>query len=352
MGKVALIVPNNLWVCPYVIHYSQLLDSIGVEYEIISWNRARKLEAGIQYNRQEKSRNLLGVLYAYFLFSKFVKKCLNKSHYDKIVVFSPQLAIFLAGFLTKHYSGQYIVDYRDLSIEQKAPFGHLYKKALRYSYANVISSPGFLKYLPKEFRYVVSHNFKMVDGEAVGKRTHLSVDMQEIKVLTIGAIREDCNREVMDALGNVEGFSLQFVGKGIAAQSLEEYAKAKGYKNIVFTGYYDKKDEPSIIKDCSMINIVYPLVPSHISALSNRFYNSLIFGRPMIVTRNTIQGDYAEQYNVGLTIDTCEHLASDIKDYLTNLDFDSYCNRCDGLLLKFVDENRQFEEVIKSFVVA
>lgn len=98
-----------------------------------------------------------------------------------------------------------------------------------------------------------------------------------------------------------------------------------------------------------MINIVYPLIPSHISALSNRFYNSLKYKCPMIVTKHTIQGDFAEKYGVGLVLENCDHLAENIRNYLQQLDFDEYSRRCDELLSVFVEENKQFEQLLEDF---
>lgn len=238
---------------------------------------------------------MFGVLWSYFNFARFVKKTLLAGEYDKVVVFSPQLTIFLGGFLKKHYKGRYIVDYRDLSIEQKPLFGKLFKSVLRNSYANVISSPGFKNYLPTGIDYVVCHNF---NEELVKQALQDKAEPytgKNIRVLTIDALRKDMNIEVIDALGNVDGVELSFVEKGVSSDYLEGYVKEKGYTNISFTGYYRKDDEADIIKSNTFINIVYPLIPSHISALSNRFYNSLIHKRPMIVTKNTIQGDYAEK---------------------------------------------------------
>lgn len=352
MGKIALVVPNNLWVCPYVSIYTGTFDQIGVEYEVISWNRAGKEEKGIQFNREEKSRKLIGVLWSYYQFAGFVKKKLRKGDFDKVVVFSPQLAIFLANFLKNHYKGNYIIDYRDLSIEQRKPFGALFDKVLRNSYANVVSSPGFLNYLPKGYEYVVSHNFNF---ENVSNRNNSRIhryEGQDIKVLTIGALRTDMNIEVINALGNKLGFYLNFVGKGISAAYLEDYSKNKKISNVLFAGYYKKEEEPAIYEQNTIVNIVYPLIPSHISALSNRFYNSLIYKRPMIVTRHTIQGDYAEKYDVGLVIDNCDHLADDVNTYLKRLDFDAYKKRCDSLLNNFVEENIVFVRMLEKFAVA
>jgi len=347
--KIALIVPNNLWVCPYVLNYSNILDKKGVQYDIISWNRANKKELGIQYTKCERNRGLLGILWSYYLYSRFVKRILRAGKYDKVIVFSPQLAIFLVSYLRSHYRGRYIIDYRDLSIEQKPLLGYIFKVALQNSYANVISSPGFKKYLPTGIDYIISHNF---NKDLVNQALHDKAEPyngKNTRVLTIGALRKDMNLEVIDALGDVEGFEMSFVGKGVSENLLKDYVRNKGFKNITFTGFYKKEDEAAIIKEHTLINIVYPLIPSHISALSNRFYNSLIQKRPMIVTKNTIQGDYAEQYNVGLVIADFEGLSKQILDYLRNLDFDKYSKQCNLLLEVFLKENIVFENVVISF---
>ena len=352
MKKLALILPNNIWVSPYVNIYTRLLDTLGVDYELISWNREGREEPGIQYQKCEKSHNIIKVLWAYICFAKFVKKVILSNQFERIIVFSPQVALFLASFLERHYKGRYIFDYRDLSLEQKPFLAKRFKKVLSNSYANIISSPGFKQYLPKGFNYIISHNFNAEIVKKAIKDPPSPYEGKDMSVLTIGAIRTDMNPEVIDALGNAPGFHLSFVGKGISAEYLEKYAKHKGYNNIEFSGYYNKNEESDIIRRHAFINIVYPLIPSHISALSNRFYNSLIYKRPMIVTRNTAQGQYASKYDVGIVIDNCDHLAERIIDYKKKLDFKKYVKQCNQLLDTFLDENKQFESKISEFVKA
>jgi hypothetical protein len=352
MKKIALLVPNNIWVSPYVSIYTRLLDSMGVEYETISWNREGREESGIQFQYIEKSRNQFVILWSYIKYARFLKKTIKKNGYERLVVFSPQIGLFLSSFLAKRYKGSYIFDYRDLSLEQKPIFAKRFKKVLSNSYANIISSPGFKKYLPTGFDYLISHNFNVdIVKKAIVEEAQ-PYEGEDTLVLTIGALRTDRNIEVMDALGNVPNIKLSFVGKGVSAGYLENYAKSKGYKNIVFTGFYKKEDEPDIIKNCTLINIVYPLIPSHISALSNRFYNSLIYKRPMIVTRNTAQGDYAQQYEVGLVVNDCNHLKDQIDEFRNNFDFQTYSKRCNTLLEEFLNEHQVFEDCVNCFCMA
>lgn len=347
--KIAIVTPNNLWVSPYIQIYTHLLNKIGVGYDIISWNREGREEDCIQYNFQPKSRNPLVLLWAYNKYASFVKKTVKQNGYDRLIVFTPQSAIFLKNFLEKDFKGKYIFDYRDLSLEQKSYFKGAFLKILQNSYANVISSPGFKKYLPSGFDYILSHNFDVDFVKQAINRDIQPLYKDEISVLTIGAIRTDLNPEVIDALGNTKGVKLSFVGKGPASQKLEKYAKEKGVKNICFKGFYHKNEEADIINGSNFINIFYPQIPSHITAVSNRFYNSLIFKRPMLVTKNSTQGDYAEKYNVGLAVENCNNLPKVMWDYLNNLDYPTYCYNCNHLLEELLKDYEKWVEVVNKF---
>lgn len=116
--KIGLIIPNNRWFCPYVDIYSRILDDLHEQYDIISWCRDGNEEKGcIQYYGNNASRNPLMKFIPYLRFAKFVKKTIKKGHYDKLIVFTPQVGIFISGFLKRYYKGNYIIDYRDLSIQ-------------------------------------------------------------------------------------------------------------------------------------------------------------------------------------------------------------------------------------------
>lgn len=348
--KVALITPNNLWICPFVQIYTRFFDEVGIEYDIISWNREGRDEPCVQYNYKPKSRNFLALLWAYKKFASFVTKTVEKNAYDRLIVFTSQSAIFLNRFLSHKYKGRYIFDYRDLSFEQKKFFRHSFANVLKHSFANVISSPGFKKYLPDGFEYIISHNFNVEQVKLAIKNNSTPFRVDDLSILTIGAIRKDMNIEVMDALGNIPGTKLSFVGKGPASQSLECYAENKGFTNMVFKGFYDKEDEPKIISDCNFINIFYPQIPSHTTALSNRFYNSLIYKRPMLVTMNSTQGDYVEKYSVGLAIENCDNLYDAMHNYIQNINYHEYCQCCNKLLVDLLSDYNKWQEIITSFV--
>ncbi len=343
--KVALILPGSLWYAPYVRIYTRLLDSHGVDYAVISWNREGDDHVeGFQYQVACPQAHGSASFSSYRGYISFIRRTLREQGFDRLIVFGPQMTCLLAPLLFTRYRHRYIIDYRDLSIEQRPGFRQLFTLMLRFSQANVVSSPGFIPYLPKS-NYLLSHN---LGKQYTGRGT--TGGGSAIVVLTIGAIRDtEQNLEVVKALANREGFTLRFVGKGHAAPIIEDYCKENGIKNIEFKGFYEKEEEAAFVEDCTLMNIFYPRVVTHDTALSNRFYLSLMHKRPMIVTRGTTQGDYAERYGVGIAVDDCNGLDVRISEFLAQ-DRKAYEQRCDKLLESFMEDQRKFEITVEQFV--
>lgn len=349
--KIGIITPANLWNCPYVDIYRRILDKEHIQYDIITWCRDGIDEEGCIQFKSQKIGNPIQKFLSYFAFASFLRKTIRANRYDKLIVFTPQTGIFISSFLEKYYKHKYIFDYRDLSIEQKWYFKRPFLRLLDNSVANVISSPGFKRCLPKR-DYLLSHNFDInAVKNAIGKRDDTQFGTEDIiDVLTIGGIRDySSNVQVLDALANNARFNIRFVGKGGAAVLLEEHSKQHQIKNVSFVGFYRKPEEAEYVRQSTFMNIFYPRIITHDTALSNRFYNSLIYRKPMIVTKDTCQGDYAEKYNVGVSLKDCSNIESELISFMRQ-DYDAYAERCDNLLEGFLKDHELFEETVMSFI--
>ncbi|MEG0559844.1 MAG: capsular biosynthesis protein [Muribaculaceae bacterium] len=351
--KVGLILSSDLALNPYVSIYAKLLDELSVEYDIVTWNRYG-LDDGdkLSYNVLMKNESsTISKIIKYCSFCRFAIHIIKKKKYDCLVVFSPQLCMALYWFLKKHYAGRFVMDYRDLSIEQKNMW--LFKKVLDCSGLNVISSPGFKTYLPSAYEYTLSHNF---DVEKLNNLHHTSAcdqlfDRNKIEILTIGAIRDYAqNKEIVNALKNKSPYHMTFVGSGDAAALLDDYVAQDGIINVYFSGYYEKKDEEKFILNSDFINIYYPNIASHISALSNRFYNSLLYKRPMIVLSTSIQGEYVNKYGLGISIDNCDQLNAKIDDYILHFNYTEFEQNANLLLEEFRNDYVIFKQKFIEFL--
>ena len=72
----------------------------------------------------------------------------------------------------------------------------------------------------------------------------------------------------------------------------------------------------------------------------------------MIVTKDSTQGDYAMNYNVGLVIEECDYLPQKIKEYISSLDYKAYCNNCNQLLSVFIEDYRIWSDMVIKFVAS
>lgn len=350
--KIALIIPANIYFCPYLAIYTNFLKTYEIEFDVIYWDKEQRDEGEIRYNFPVKPHdNALKKFIGYYLYSRFVIKKIKKNSYSKLIVFTPQAGLFLYPFLKKHYRKRFVFDYRDLSIEQNMK--GFFCKLLDISGMICISSPGFKKCLPQGYDYILSHNINidiLRNALAIEKKTPL-MTADKIVVSTIGGIRDYvANKEVIDSLKNNLAFLIQFIGKGPSAESLEAYTKEQKVENVLFKGFYTKTEEPVFVEQSDFLNIYYPKVITHAMALSNRFYNALVYRRPMIVTRGGIQGDYVEKYNIGLAIDNCDNLADKLKHYSDAFNSDAFIDSCNELLQDFQSDYALFEKKLLSFL--
>ncbi len=357
--RIALLLPTNIAYAPYLKIYTNILDKLdNIEYDII-YSDKKGLNEPAKYAFKVKTDDNVGKftkLYYYFRFSRFVLHTLKQEHYDKLIVFGPQVALFISKYLRKNYFGKFVMDYRDLSIEQH--FMSAYAKILDASALNAISSPGFQEYLPPRSDYVVSHNFDINTLEEAIKdlkteQYTLYKKDGKYNVMNVGGIgirHVEQDKEIIDALANNDDFVVTFSGRGFGVPVLEKYVKQKIIKNVIFTGYYDKKDEPEIVKKATFIMIYNSLDPNPRTAISNRFYNSIMFRKPMLTRLGTIQGDYAKDYGMGVAVKDTSNLSFDLEKYFKEFDWKQYENQRLVLLNRFLEDYHRFEDALKKFV--
>ena len=356
--RIGILLPTNVYFSPYSRVYTDIFDEIGIAYDIIYFDKRNLNEPAAHRFSAEVSTTdgMLKRFWGYLRYARFLTKVIKKEKYDRLIVCGPQIGIFLYRFLKKHYTGKFILDYRDLSIEQR--FMSRYRKLLSISACNMISSPGFKRCLPDNVNYILSHNFsidllrKALSDNHEATLTSPTLHDNRISVLTIGGIRDfEQNEAVMTALANRPEFEIAFIGRGEegADVKLKEVAGREHIDNVHFEGYYKKEDEPEIISHCTFLNIFYPRKMSHDTALSNRFYSSLIFRKPMITTKDTIQGDYAEKYGVGIAIDDTTDLAERLKKYIETFNGREYEDRRNELLKSFLNDYDLFRNAVIKF---
>lgn len=351
--KIALLLSANIKLNPYVEIFRKVIDEKGIKYDVISWDRESLDENdGIVYQcPAPNTRGKIGKMMDYYKFSCFAKKIIRRNKYDKLIVFGAAIGVFMYEFLFKHYKNSFWFDYRDLTIEQS--FMNRFKKVCDISEYISISSPGFMTAFPAQYDFILSHNFDINEArETLARSPKISKNCSSpIIVSTIGGIRDfNANQEVIDNLKDKDDFQLHFIGKGPSAEPLLNYVIQNKIQNVHFQGFYLKADEWRFYQQTDLVNIYYPRIKSHETALSNRFYKSLIFRKPMIVSNRSTQGDYVEKYQLGLSVEDCLNLPSQIKEFLASYNPEEFANRCDKLLEEFVADYDNFYFKFTEFI--
>ncbi|WP_405397981.1 hypothetical protein [Maribacter sp. Asnod2-G09] len=352
--KLALLLPNTESSAPYLSYYLDIIEKNNLEYELFTWDREPKTKVNSNsYKSKNKGTNPLTTTIEYYRFGRFLKEKIKKGKFDRLIVFTPQLGIFLGTFLTKEYSGKYILDIRDYS-----PVIDYFKKRfsmlIQHSKITSISSKGFLNWLPKNRSYIISHNIStlLIQEHLQGnfKKT-LFFSNDKIRVDTIGAIRDfEANSSLLNSLMNKDNFEMSFIGRGPAIPLLESMAKKNKIKNVKFLGSYDKNQETKLLKLTDFINIILDdnMASSYIT--TNRLYLSALLKIPCITRNDTEQSKIITKYNLGLSINNFSEVSNEIVSYKENFNKEQFIDNCTVFLQDVKKDQDQFEMVVQTFI--
>ena len=250
----------------------------------------------------------------------------------------------------RKYNKEYIIDIRDYSPVYRLGICKWFiDRALSHSYTNCISSVGFKSWLPKELSYVLSHN---VCKELLKLEESCGFNLDSpIRILTIGLIRDFAsNSEFIHALANKTSFEFAFVGEGPDTPLLKEYVKKNHVENVEFYGRYEKAEESDIVKKYGLINNYMPDNVLSNSLVSNRFYLSVLYGKPMIVRDGSFQAFLARKYNLGIVIGSDDDMERSICRYCENFSRDVFDSGRRCLLEEIKGDIGVFESLLTEFV--
>lgn len=341
MKKVLLIGDSPISMSPYLMSYIEIFDKNNIQYELLFWNKTMEDPSTlptqyIPYNkRHDNSVNGFIKIVRIEGFSRFVKQYLKRNDYAYVVVFTIAHALFLYNYLSKHYKDRFVFDIRDYSPLCKLPFcKKIIRRLIDYSAFTVLSSKGFLRWLPcnNDTKIVITHNtlLRAIDSNPQSKKTSQN---GILTILTIGQIAYyESQLFFINQMSEAEGVVLHFAGSGPAVPRLKAYVRENGIKNVVFSGRYDKIDEPAIVQTSDFINIWLKSDINADSCMANRFYLSSLFGKPMIVHKGTYMADLCTKYGLGVVLDESENFGATIKQWREKHDNESFTKGCKEFL--------------------
>lgn len=346
--KACIIAFANLRVTPYINNYIDLMKKNNIDFDIILWNRELAEEKEIDgctiysYNkRQDETRNLLVKVIPMLSYGAFVKKVLRKNKYDTVIVLTSLLGVLLESYLSKKYLKRYIFDIRDYSYEHIKWYYNKMDSLMKNSALNVISSKEFMTFLPKrKYRVIHNCNFEEIPQNAFKKKTGA------LRIEFVGVIRyfSEC-KKLLDKIKNNNRFIFSFHGSGSDAEKIQNYCIDEDIKNVEFHGRYSPSEKAEIIEHSDFIFNAYGNDRIEIRyALSNKYYDSIYYKKPLIVNPDTTMAEASK--GIAFECDYEGDTASKLLKWYDDIDENEFNRICEDYLKKAIEENKETEKEI------
>lgn len=357
--KVLVIGPGKMKYMPYAHFYLDNMDWNEHEVHVAYWNRDEKDEDLSQYKGlylHEFRRFMVNdaplktKLRLFYSFRRFCIKLLKQQEFDFIIVLHSIPAVVLYDWLTKHFKGRYIFDYRDSTYEPRVKF---FKKAvgnlIRCSYVTFTSSDGFREYFPMDCqdKVVTSHNLL---EDSLLHRDYRKEGSEKIRIGFWGFIRHvEMNKHLQDRIGNDPRFELHYYGREqIDAQMLKDYARNNAYNNVYFHGEYKPADRYEFVKQTDLIHNIY-LDANTLRAMGNKYYDGIIFRIPQICFPGSQMSKMSNEAEVGVSLDPRDRDFCDkLYDYYQSIDRTKFYQHCDKELERVMEEYNEGRNLIFS----
>ena len=335
MSKIAIVGVHNLHLMQFLYKYTDILDSRGISYDVLYWDR--DMDSSIKYktfsgnkiayrykmsNYQPKWKKVKGFIGCI----KFFCKIIRDKKYDHIILLTTQTALPVYILSKTIRNSKYIFDYRDLTYEQNSICKKIIKKLITESQFTAISSMGFKKVLGESNKFVVSHNVSNLKMEFLPKQQN-----QNIRIVFWGMIRQvEWNKKICDVFGNVSGIELVYRGEG-HTEELKEYCEK--YQNITFTGRYTTDQISSFAEQTDVLLNLYANDAQQKLAMTVKLYDAIRYGLPMLISKGSYMAEIMETNKYAYITD------------IDNFDFEKFIKWYQSLNLKSYPYEKEYIEI-------
>ena len=219
------------------------------------------------------------------------------------------------------------------------------EKLINNSLLNVISSPGYKKFLPQG-NYYVCHNVPNEKNINVYQENRRDIN-KKIQISYIGLIRfMEQNIKIINFFKNDSRFQLNFIGTN--SKKLEEYCKKNNIKNVKLIDTFPKNKTLEYYKQADIImNLYGNNTPLLNYALSNKLYYSACLYKPILVCPKTYMSEIVSKYNLGYELYMKEKKElDDLYKYYNEIDINSFKNNSQKFISEVYQENNKLTKKI------
>lgn len=322
--KMAITLANNNYaVCILAWDRSDNYDEInelisvqGIEVPVIRFGIKAEYGAGIKTLKQL-------ILFQIKVY-KWLKQ--NKESYDIIHAFdfdTGYISMLCAKKIKKKIVYHILDFYVDSHNIRNGVLNKFIKKlefkVINYSNITVICTEKrneqILGSYPKKL--IVIHNTPLNNFD-IDKHFELRGDRSKCRIAYVGILSDSRYIiEIAEFVSKHKNFEFHVGGFGYLEQEIKGYAEQ--YDNIFFYGKLQYNQTLALESACDIMTAIYdPQVPNHRYAAPNKFYESMMLGKPVIMVKNTGFDDVFASNKIGCLIEySVEGLESALL-YLSN----------------------------------
>ena len=160
--------------------------------------------------------------------------------------------------------------------------------------------------------------------------------------------------EIFERISSDERFEIVFHGDGPQLNEYKAFCEQNGFNNAVFTGSYNNADKAKLLCEAGILNNCYGYLGSDSNkvqyAVSNRFYDGMIFRIPQVVEPEGYKTGWAREAGVGVSFLPDADFADKLYDYYTSLDADKFNAACAAAMQTVIREDDEYIAKIDSFI--
>lgn len=327
-NKIKILFVNNSY--PVNTRSQRFINSLSKKYivNVCAWNRQvdriEKNNNYFIYNSREGYGNKIKKLMGLRKYYKFLKNIIKKNK-PNIVIASFWDMLFLASKVKKNNDFILIYDNLDMPSAKNKFINKIIqlieKNALKKTNGIIFASRFFEKFYNKyTMDKIIFENYP--SKITVSNDTVINKWINERKIYKksigfLGVIRYyEILKNVIDAVKDLE-INFYLFGNGPELNKLENYAK--DINNVHFFGRYEYNQIVNIYNNIDILWAAYPSKDFNVkNAISNKFFESIIYNVPGIYSKNTKLGAYVEKNGLGFVVD--EYDSNSIKKLIENLD--------------------------------
>lgn len=324
--RVVLLRSNPVNPDPPVEKMAETLTENGCGVTIVGWDREEeyflKEKRIVLSNGQQSKIVTFGIpaiygggikktLKAFLFFQKRLKRWLkeNKNEYDIIHAFDFDTG-FTAKKIAKKYKKKFVYHILDFYADSHSGGGvlqTLVKKAefsvINHADVTIICTEKRKEQIEgsKPKKLSVIHN---TPKSRLGDNSELMIQpSNRLKLVYVGIFGEGrLLRELLEIVAEDKELELHIGGFGLLEEEIKAYANRA--ENIFYYGKLAYKDTLALERQCDIMTAIYdPSIRNHRFAAPNKFYESMMLGKPLIMVKNTGFDELMKEWKSGVLIE-------------------------------------------------